>query len=164
MKKSRKYIGIGMIVSAVAIAAILGAANVNAHDSSTRNALVDRLTTKLNLNKDDVQKVFDEVATEHRAEMKKNFEERLQQGVEDGDITADQKAKIIAKHNEMETFRLSLEGKTAAEVREAMEAKRNEMEKWADDNNIPTGYLRFGHSNRGGGFGEGMHRSGGRHM
>lgn len=109
-------------------------------------ALIDKLTTKFNLNKDEVKAVFDEEYTARKAEMQKHNDERLSKLVTDGKITAEQKDKIIAKQAELKTAheaeRGSMEGKTHEERKAAMEAKRAELEKWAKDNGIAVEYLR----------------------
>lgn len=152
MKRSKKYIWAGLL-AALAVFSALGVHAVSAHDSKTSSSLVDKLVSKFNLNKDEVQKVFDEEKEARKAEMQKGFEERLQAAVDSGSITADQKSKILSKQKEMEEFRKSLESKTVAEAREAMKTKHEELKKWADENNIPARYLMFG---PGGKMGHGM--------
>jgi hypothetical protein len=67
-------------------------------------------------------------------------EVRLQQAVDDGDITADQKKLIEEKQQELE---------------DARDTMKDEIEKWAEDNDIDQKYLMFGgrgmHSGPGGG-------------
>jgi hypothetical protein len=63
---------------------------------------------------------------------------RLQDAVDDGDITAEQKTLIEAKQKEFQTAR---------------ETQRTALEQWAKDNGIDTDYLHMG--------GKGEHRGGG---
>lgn len=61
---------------------------------------------------------------------------RLERAAEDGDITADQKKLIEQKQQEL---------------KDARDAMRDELEKWAEDNNIDQKYLKLGgHGKRGG--------------
>jgi hypothetical protein len=68
----------------------------------------------------------------------RHSDDRLQDAVEDGDITADQKTLIEKKQEELQTSR---------------ETQRDAIEQWAKDNNIDTEYLRMG--------GPGGHKGGG---
>lgn len=121
--------------------------------------LVDKISTRFNLNKADVQKVFDENRVEKRTQMEQRYEERLNQAVKDGKLTAEQKDKILAKHKELmsqmeakkgeiKELKAGLEGKSAEERKQLLEQHRSEMEKhhdeieaWEKENNIPSGYL-----------------------
>lgn len=114
------------------------ATNAQANDG---NALVDKIAKKFNLNKDDVQKVFDENRAEHDAERQQRLEKKLDKAVSDGKITSAQKDQIIAKLKEMKSFFDSLKDKSPAERRTALKDKRAELHKWAKDNNIPEGLL-----------------------
>ncbi len=140
---------------AVSSLAAVGAASA-ATDNSGPTGLIDKIASKFNLNKDEVAAVFEEERKAHEAERKTKADERLSKAVSDGKITADQKAKIIAKQAELKAARDAdkdaMKNKTPTERRAAMEAKRTELEKWAKDNGIPTEYLHpaGGHKGPGG--------------
>lgn len=124
----------------------MGVASAATTDSSSDSSggmsgLIDKLATKFNLNKNDVQAVFDEDHAIHEAEMKKNIQARLDQAVADGKITNAQKTLIVNKQKEMKTFMDSLKDKTSDERDAAMKQKMDEVKAWASDNNIPTQYL-----------------------
>lgn len=143
MKRKHKML-ILSLTSALVVAGVVAAGSVSAHDSAVGTQLIDKLASRFNLNKADVQKVFDETKAERVAEMEKNYEERLQTAVTNGSLTSTERDKILAKHKELEEFRQSLESKTVAEARDAMTAKHTELKKWADDNDIPLHYVMFG--------------------
>jgi hypothetical protein len=149
IKKPLLLAGIAGIVGLASITGLAAAAT----DSNTGTSLVDRIATRFNLNKDDVQKVFEENRAEREAEHQQKIEERLNQAVTDGKITSVQKDQILSKLSELKTFMETLKDKTHEERHTAMEQKRTELEQWAKDNNIPTEYLRFLH-----GRGHGGHR------
>ena len=139
------------MTATVGIATLAGAGLVNAHTSSTSSAdLVDKIAQKFNLNKDDVQKVFDEDRAAHLAERQQQMEERLTQAVKDGKLTQAQADAIKAKLQEMKSFMDSLKDKTTQERHEAMKTKMDELKAWATQNNIPNGYLPMGHGMKGG--------------
>jgi hypothetical protein len=77
-----------------------------------------------------VQAVFDEEKAAHQAERQAEFSERLQDKVDDGVITAEQKTLIESKLKEVQT---------------AHETERTELEKWASDNKIDMKYVMRGH-------------------
>lgn len=114
------------------------AASAQANNGST---IVDKIAKKFDLNKDDVQKVFDENRAEHEAERQQRLEKKLDKAVSDGKITSAQKDQIIAKLGEMKSFFDSLKDKSPAERKASLKAKRGELQQWAKDNNIPDGLL-----------------------
>ena len=157
----KRSLAIAGVTSGVALAALtgLGAASAASTTADGPDGLIDKIAQKFNLKRDDVKAVFDEHKSEREAAHQQKLEELLNQAVTDKKITSDQKDKILAKLEELKTFRQSLQDKTEDERHAAMEAKRAELEQWAKDNNIPMDYLRpFGHP--GHKLGEGM-RDGG---
>ena len=138
MKKS-KLIGLSMTAVTIGIVGLAGIAS--AQTSTNGTSLVDKIATKFNLKKADVQAVFDANKSEKQAEHTADVSARLQSLVDKGTITADQKAKIEAKQAELKTER---------------EAERTALQKWATDNGIDAKYLmggamggRGGHMNDG---------------
>lgn len=145
---SMATVGLGLGVPAVM-------ANT-ASAQSNNNSIVDKISSKFNLNKSDVQKVFDEERANHMAEREKAFADRLATLVKDGKITQAQADKITAKHGEMKAYMDSMKDKTREERHKAMEQKRTELQKWAKDNGIDEKYVMGGGPGRHGG-GRGMH-------
>lgn len=147
-------------VTTIGAAGLIGSqAAFAATSTSGSTSLVDKIAQKFNLNKADVQAVFDENRVEHEAAEQSRVETKLNQAVTDGKLTTEQKDKILAKRKELQDAReadkAAMQDKTPEERHTAMEAKRTELEQWAKDNNIPTEYLRFvaGHGGRGHGPG-----------
>lgn len=165
MKKSKKYIIISLAVAALAGAGLYGAAKANAFMGygwmgNSQDTMVNRMAERFGLNKDEVQKVFDEQRSVRQGEMISRFEDRLTQAVSDGKITEAQKKLILEKKDQMlkdmEQWRNDNPKATADQVRDKMQQHRDEIIKWADDNNIPLQYLMggMGRGGRGmGGFG-----------
>jgi len=149
-----------LIVAATAVTLSLGAAIplvANAAQTGTatgRVSLVDQITSKFNLNKADVQKVFDDNRTANQATRAQTAATRLATLVKDGKITQAQADKIQAKRTEMQTFMTSLKDKTLAERKAALTTERTEVTQWAKDNGIDVRYLMIG---RGGMMGMGGH-------
>ena len=137
-----------LVAGAVATIGLAGTGAV-AHAATKpdpgKDGLVDKIAQKFSLNRDDVQKVFDEERQSHEAEHQAKVEERLTKAVTDGKITEEQKSKILAKLTElksqMQTNHEALKDKTKEERKALMDQKQAELKQWAQDNNIPTGYL-----------------------
>lgn len=118
-----------------ATAGSLGIASA-ATSANGQSTLIDKLVTKFNLNRDEVQKVFDEERASHQAEREQKMKERLDQAVKDGKLTQAQEDKLIAKLKEMQADRKNPKDATEAD-HEARKAKMDEFRQWLKDNNIP---------------------------
>lgn len=153
-----------LAAAAVIGATVYGATSVSAASDGTnpQSTLIQRLADKLGVDKAKVQAVFDEEHAARETDRQKSYEDRLTQAVTDGQLTADQKAKVLAKHNEleskMEANRDSFKDKSAAERHTAMETARTEIDQWAKDNGIDAKWLM------GGGPGQGRGMKGGHGM
>lgn len=109
--------------------------------STPHDTLVDKLVSKFNLNKSDVQKVIDENRQEHEAAREQKMKERLDQAVKDKKITQEQEDKLIAKLKVLQADRKELKQAKQAE-RDARKAKMDEFKKWLSDNKIPEEVAR----------------------
>ena len=144
MNKVKKSFIAAAALATVGTAGIVGvsAVNAEANTSSTdpMSSLVDKLASKFNLNKTDIQKVFDESRAEHEAQHEAEQSARLQKLVDNGTITADQKTKIEAKFKELkasrEANRDSMKDLTEDERKAKMDAERTSLEAWAKENGI----------------------------
>lgn len=128
MKISKK-VAVAAVAAVVGLAGTVGMGVASAQTSDSRDSIVDKIAAKFSLNKDDVQAVFDEQRQEHMAERQAEFSEDLQQKVDAGDITAEQKALIEAKQDELQAAR---------------EAKMTELDEWAETNSIDRKFLMAG--------------------
>lgn len=156
MRNSMKLFG---ITATAAVLLAWGTTSIFAHGWGGANSetLIQRLVQKFGLKTADVQAVFDTVRDERQTEMQQKMVERLDTLVSEGKITQAQKELIIAKHTELQKQREAdkdeLRDLTPEERRAKMEARRSEIETWAQQQNIPLQYvLGFG---RGEGMGMG---------
>lgn len=127
MSKLKVAVLSAAVVTGIGAAGALTATVANAQ--STGDTLVERIASRFNLNSDEVQEVFDQAQDERQAEQLTDFSEDLQDKVDDGDITAEQKTLIENK---------------AKELQDQREAERDELETWAEQNGIDTKYLFWG--------------------
>lgn len=135
------------------------AATSTSTDTNPQQSLIDKLVSKFNLNKADVQKVFDEERSERDSEREAQTKTELDALVKDGKITQGQEDKLIAKAKEIqsqrEANRDAMKDKTDAERKAAMDKERDSLKQWLSDNGIAREYGRFlmGHGPGGRGHG-----------
>ncbi len=148
--RMKKPLLIAGAVTSIGLAGVggIGVASAATTSSDTNgNNLVDKIAATFNLDKSKVQAVFDSNRQAKEAEHRAQTEKVLSQLVTDGKITSAQKDAILAKQKELQTARESerdtLKSKTASERKAYMDQQRSDLEQWAKDNNIPTGYLRY---------------------
>lgn len=144
----KKSLMVAGAVTTIGVAGVVGLGVASAATNSDgSNNLINRIATKFNLNKGEVEKVFEEERAEREAEHQQRIEERLSKAVVDGKLTEDQKAKILAKHAElkddMEQLHEAMAGKSKEEIRELKQQHHEELQQWAEDNDIPLKYLHF---------------------
>ncbi|MCA9323559.1 hypothetical protein KC992_00475 [Candidatus Saccharibacteria bacterium] len=137
MKLSKQLIAAG-VVTAVGAGSLLTIGAASAATSSPQNSIIDKLVTKFNLNKDDVQAVFDEQHSEMEAERQQEFSDRLQAKVDDGTITAEQKTAIEQKWTELHDKMEELHDQelTREERHDQMKQFHDELKAWADEQGI----------------------------
>ena len=120
----------GSLLAAGAISAVaVGAGSVASAQGGPDGTLVDKIATKFNLNKDEVQAVVDENRAEHKAERAAEVSQNLQTAVEQGKITAEQKTLLESKMKENQAAR---------------EAEMTALQEWAQSNNIDMRYVMGG--------------------
>ena len=122
----------------------------------------EQLIERFNLDPGEVGEVIDETREERHQEMEVRFEEKLNEAVEEGKITEEQKELILEKKTEMTEKREELRNLPQEEKREAMIELRQEMKNWAEENDIDLrmlsgyglkGYRKGCFNPRAGGFG-----------
>jgi hypothetical protein len=134
MKFNKTMLAAG-VVTTIAAGSLLGVNAASADSANGESNIVDKIVSKFNLNKDEVQAVFDEAKEERQAERAAELSEDLQDKVDRGDITAEQKTLIEDK---------------MAEVRAARETEREYLKQWAEDNEIDLRYITGGRGHMGG--------------
>lgn len=134
-------------VTGIGLAGIagLGVASAATNNSSGKDSIIDRIATRFNLNKDEVEAVFEEERAARETQRQQNLEERLTKAVEDGKLTEEQKAKILAKLEELRAAREEWKDKTPEERHEAKHELHEELTQWAEDHDVPLEYFKFIH-------------------
>lgn len=131
-----------VIISFLAIGA-LGAMPAMAEDLANYPRIVQKIADRFGLDEDEVQKVLVEFREEHKAQMQENFYTRLNNLVESGKITANQKQAIISKFEEMKEEHKKLDDLSPeernAKIKDHLNNRKNrakELKTWAQENNI----------------------------
>jgi hypothetical protein len=160
----KKHLVIAATAATIGLTGLgVGVAHAATTASSTStnpmSSLVDAVATKFNLNKADVQQVFDEQKSKMDAEREQTIKDKVAKLVTDGKITQAQADLINAKRAEMQkqhdANKASMQSMSDTERKAAMEKEKTDLETWASQNNIDSQYLRYIF---GGGHGHGGHR------
>lgn len=159
MSIHKKALVAGAAVAAIGMMAAgsvgLASAATSNSNAGSGNSIVEKLATKFNLNKDEVQAVFDEEHEARKAEMKQHQQERLAQAVEDGKLTQEQADHITQVRNEIEALvGDSRPGELSDETRQQIKDKMEALRDWAEENSIDLRHVGPG----GPGFGDGPMR------
>ncbi len=145
LNKTKRAIVTAAIVATLGASAFAGvattfAANTAGQAGDHMSNLVTAIATKFNLNKDDVQAVFDEQKDQMHADMEAKVAAHISDAVTAGKLTQAQADAITAKQAEIDTFLQSQESKTPAEREAAMKTEMDSLKAWAKSNNIPKGF------------------------
>lgn len=143
----KKSLLLGGVISTVGLGSLASVGMASAaNNSSGSSNLVDKIATKFNVNKDEVQKVFDENRAAHEAEHQTKVNERLQKLVDDGTITAAQKTAIEAKIKELKADREANKDTMKDLTEEQRKAKMDEhkaaLEAWAKTQGLDLSKLK----------------------
>lgn len=163
----RKHLAAALVVTGVASAGLVGVGVAHAATSTVgtnpMSSLVDAIASKFNLNKAEVQAVFDTEHSKMEAARETDVKATVAQLVKDGKLTQPQADAINAKRAELdkerEANRTSDQSLTDAQRQAKMQERRTAMDKWFTDNNIPTAYrylVMGGGRGHGGPGGHGM--------
>ena len=140
MKLQKPLLVLGA-VTGITVAGLTGLGVASAASSSGQDSIIDKLASRFNLNRDEVAAVFQEAKTEHQAERQQKLDDRLAQAVKDGKITEEQKAKILAKLDELRKAQDTWKDKTPEERMAAKQELHSQLQQWAKDNGIPLEFL-----------------------
>ena len=151
MKTNKLLISL-LTLGVIATGTYAFASKVYADNESKYPPMVQRFIDKFGLDTNEVDAIMGEMQAERQGNRNNNMEERLNEAVEEGKMTYEQKAALQAKFEEMHSERESMQALTQEERRAIMGEHRNEMEQWAKDNGIDTS-LMFGSRK---GMGRGM--------
>lgn len=134
----------------------------NSTTTDPLSSLVDKIATKFNLNKTDVQAVFDQNKTDmqaaRQAEMQAETKSRLSAAVTAGTLTQAQSDLITTELATIQTKLTDINKITDVNARQAaMDQLQADVSKWAVDNKIDSKWVRIQGERGGRGHGMGGH-------
>lgn len=118
--------------------AILGVSAVKADEDSSYPSVLQRFTERFNLDEGEVDAFMNEMHEERQSQMQQQRETRLNDAVEAGVITNEQKVLVQEKWQELHQ-----------EKEQERQAHREEMQVWFEENGIDHDSL-FGYMGQGG--------------
>lgn len=124
--KVNKKLAVAGLTAAVGVSSLAGIGVVSAHYGAGDSDIAAKIAEKFNLSEDEVQTVFDEEKEAMQAEKAAERSEKLQELVDSGDITAEQKTLLEEKQSELQV---------------QQESNREALDAWADENSIDTKYI-----------------------
>lgn len=162
MKRHLAAIGAITAISAAGLTGVqIASAATNSSSNDHMSNLVDALATKFNLNKSDVQSVFDEQRSQMEADREADLKKQVAQLVSDGKLTQDQADKINAKRAELKAERdanRTADQNLSDDQRQAkMEERKTALDTWFEQNGIDSQYHYLLMGGRGHGGPGGMH-------
>ena len=131
-----------VVAAALIGVTVIGVNQVSAQDNSQdRTTLVEQISSAFGLNQEEVQTIVDQHRQERRAHMQEQFQQQLEQKVQDGTISQEQQQLILQKHEEMKTKMEQIRNMDPEQRHQAMQEHHQEMVQWAQDNGIGLGEI-----------------------
>ena len=136
--KNKQTVLVLLVLGLVAVGAIFGMAlvAVAAEDIDDYPPIIQALAERFNLNADDVKEVFDEQHEVRKEEMLKSKEERLDEAVEEGQLTEKQKDELLERQEEMNAKMAELKDLPPQERFEAMKEIKEDFQAWLEESGI----------------------------
>jgi predicted RND superfamily exporter protein len=143
MVKVKAAVLVVVVACVLVMLGVCGLSAIAAETEANYNfpPVIQKLVDKFNLDPAKVNDVLQEERKAADAKRESMVEQKLDQAVESGQITASQKEAILAKRVEMQAKFETLRNLAPPERCEAMQQLRDEMEKWAQDNGIDAKQL-----------------------
>lgn len=162
MNKLKRTLIIGAGVASIGAAGLATVASTSAltdTDSSKNTSLIDKLVGKFNLNKTEVQAVFDAERAEHHAEVRASQTEALKVALSSGKLTQVQYDYIVKAQLEIDGLReKSGSPKDQSQAtKDAIKAKMDALRDWMKSQNLTREGLGLGFGHGRGGLGHEKH-------
>lgn len=148
--KSRNLILAAAAATVISGASIAGASTVSAQ-SDQGDSLIDRVSNTFNLDRSEVQSVFDTAKEDRMAEREAAREAFLLSKVDEGVITTEQKTLLEDKFAEIKEAKSALKDSdlTKEEMKEQFASTKEDLQAWADENGIDLEAVRPDKDDRG---------------
>lgn len=150
MKISKNVLAAGLVT--VATGTLLGVSSVTAQSSDTSaETIVDKIVSTFNLDREEVEAVFEEHREQKHEERQAHWEERLADLVEEGSLTQDQANRLHELHTEHheKIEALREQGADRDEIHDQIQQHRDDMKSWAEEEGIELDGLQMFNGPRG---------------
>jgi hypothetical protein len=147
---NKKVVLPALVLGVLAVGAFLGGQQAFADYNDGNNTIVQMLAERFGVEESEVEAVFDEHRTVRMQERQQEMEGRLEDAVNEGLLTSEQKDALLQKMEEWHSEKPDFGSMTREEHREAMESHRDEMQQWAEDNGIDLSVIHMGRDGFGG--------------
>ena len=127
---------------------LYGATKVRAASNPNRRSLVQELSTTFHLDPSKVQTVVAQHKSEVAQSREANYEQRLDQAVTDGKLTASQKSLVLTEHDKLQSELQSDLANDPTGHSRALGQLRQAASAWAKQNGIDVSWLLPGHGLR----------------
>ena len=118
------------------------------------SSMAQKIAQRFGLDQSEVETLFQEERDARQAQRQADFEQRLNQALADGQITAEQKQLILEKHTQLQSQRQAQaenwQELEPEERKELMETHRQELQNWAEENGIDIKFFQQGKSGQAG--------------
>lgn len=145
--KSPLVVGGVAVILAVSGVATVGVVNAVAgpQEHGTMSSLIDKIASTFNLDRNKVEKVFNDQHAEHKENHLIMIKQRLQKLVDEGTITGAQKTaievKLVDLKQQHETDKASYKNLNPEQRKEKMKQKRADLENWAKEQGLDLSKL-----------------------
>ena len=136
--KSKQTILVLLVLGLVAAGAVFGVTlvAVAAEDLDGYPPIIQALAERFNLDPDEVKQVFDENREAKHEQMQQRHEDRLDEAVEAGQLTEEQKDELLERQEEMNVKMAELKDLPPQERFEAMKEIKEDLQAWLEENDI----------------------------
>lgn len=135
MKLKTLFITVIGIFGLLVVGALTGSV-IKAQAADDYPPLVQKLVDRFNLDPAEVQEVFEETRAERQSQQQARLEEKINQAVAEGKITAEQQEAILNRHAEIKEQHEALKDLSPEERRQAFQELHQEMKTWAEENGL----------------------------
>jgi hypothetical protein len=143
MKLSKRMM-LPMAAVAMLGAVAMGAGVVSAASNGQPGALAQKIASAFNLDPAKVQAVIDQNQTAAEQKRETTYEDRLQQAVTSGRLTAAQQQAILAENAKLKAELAGAGSLSPADRRTLTQKVRQEAQTWAQQNGIAVKWLMAG--------------------
>jgi flagellar motility protein MotE (MotC chaperone) len=137
----KKRIVLPSIVALSILIIALQASNVLTDNLTNYSPIAQKIAEQLDIDAEEAEEVYDEEKDERRAESFAYFADRLDNLVDEGEITEVQREDLLDKHEEIQDALEEYQYLSTKEKREKLEAIHGDFANWLKEQDIEEGLI-----------------------